>query len=99
MTTVADVEQALGRVTSPCALGMGHDLDFVTMGKVEHIEVEPERVTIRLIDDPMCFFVRSCQQAIKDRVLELPDVHDVHFEFSATTLWTPDLMRRPDPRP
>jgi metal-sulfur cluster biosynthetic enzyme len=94
VATTADIEASLTRVLCPCALAMGHEVDMVSMGKIENIAIADRRATIRLIESPMCFFIRPITRSIEDAVLEVAGIDEVKVEFSGTTLWTPDLMRR-----
>jgi metal-sulfur cluster biosynthetic enzyme len=91
---IADVEASLTKVLCPCALAMGHEMDLVSMAKIENIAIADGRATIRLIESPMCFFIRPITRSIEDAVLEVAGIDEVKVEFSNTTLWTPDLMRR-----
>jgi metal-sulfur cluster biosynthetic enzyme len=94
VATTADIEASLTRVLCPCALAMGHEMDMVSMGKIENIAIADGRATIRLIESPMCFFIRPITRSIEDAVLDVTGIEEVKVEFSDTTLWTPDLMRR-----
>lgn len=95
MTTHADVEAALRTVLCPCSIAMGHPLDFVSMGKVEEIEIVGKKVTVTLIENPLCYFVRPIAQAMDDALLQLPEVNEVELQFSEKTLWTADLIKEP----
>jgi metal-sulfur cluster biosynthetic enzyme len=92
--TKADVEASLTKVLCPCALAMGHEMDMVSMGKIENITIADGRATIRLIESPMCFFIRPIAQSIEDAVLDVAGIDKVKLEFSDTTLWTPDMIRQ-----
>ncbi len=92
-TAPADIEDALSSVIGPCSLAMGRRMDLVRLGKIEDLQVTGSKVTVRLIDDPLCFFFRSCRRAIEDALLDLPGIEEVQFEFSTTTLWGSDLIR------
>jgi metal-sulfur cluster biosynthetic enzyme len=94
IATTADIEASLTRVLCPCALAMGHEMDMLSMGKIENIAIADGRATIRLIESPMCFFIRPITRSIEDAVLEVAGIEEVKVEFSDTTLWTPDLMQR-----
>jgi metal-sulfur cluster biosynthetic enzyme len=96
--TAEDVAQSLTRVPCPCALAMGHEMNLVEMGKIEDITVQDRRVTIRLIESPVCFFIRPIVESIEDAVRDTGDVDEVVVDFSDTTLWTPDLIK-PGPAP
>jgi metal-sulfur cluster biosynthetic enzyme len=92
--TSAEIEASLTKVLCPCALAMGHEMDMVSMGKIEDIAIADGRATIRLIESPMCFFIRPITESIQDAVLEVAGIDEVKVEFSETTLWTPELLRR-----
>jgi metal-sulfur cluster biosynthetic enzyme len=72
---------------------MGRPIDLVSFGKVEQISIKGDDVTVRLLEDPMCYFVRPILKSAEDVLLAIPGINHVHFEFSTTTLWTPELMR------
>jgi metal-sulfur cluster biosynthetic enzyme len=98
-TTRADVEDALSTVVGPCSLAMGRRMDIVRLGKIEDVKVTGTTVTVCLIDDPLCFFFRSCRQAIEDALLDLPGIEEVELAFSTTTLWASDLIRNSNDNP
>ncbi len=93
MTSEAAVRGALQRVRDTCSIFNRTNLTIVEMGLVQSVRVEGGHVTVRLLlTDPMCSFFFEIGQRIREEVLALAGVDEVHVESSADELWTPERI-------
>ncbi len=93
MTDETEVRRVLERVKDTCGIFNRTELTIVEMGLVQAVRIEGGDVTVRLLlTDPMCSFFFEIGQRIREEVLALADVDEVHVESSADELWTPERI-------
>lgn len=92
------VGAALQQVVDPCSVGRGVPAGLVDMGMVKAVEIGSAAdgrsvVTVELrITSPACTFQPYFEQAVRERLGEVPGVGEVRIRWDRTFDWSDDDM-------